>query len=92
MGALYAVMRRVLKRGDEIPMVKPTDYSEMLPLVPDLIKHACEVNVKVLRSRSFKSYLLTSHLILQNFYSSEQNTYSEVVADLVDRLNAMQLQ
>ncbi|RCN41564.1 hypothetical protein ANCCAN_12504 [Ancylostoma caninum] len=45
-GALYAVMRRVLKRGDEIPMVKPTDYAEMLPLVPDLIKHACEVNVK----------------------------------------------
>ncbi|KJH47253.1 hypothetical protein DICVIV_06654 [Dictyocaulus viviparus] len=45
-GALYAVMRRVLKRGDEIPMVTPTDYSEMLPLVPDLIKHACEVNVK----------------------------------------------
>ncbi|KAK6737058.1 hypothetical protein RB195_019639 [Necator americanus] len=45
-GALYAVMRRVLKRGDEIPMVKPNDYAEMLPLVPDLIKHACEVNVK----------------------------------------------
>ncbi|KAL6734765.1 hypothetical protein Aduo_005267 [Ancylostoma duodenale] len=45
-GALYAVMRRVLKHGDEIPMVKPTDYAEMLPLVPDLIKHACEVNVK----------------------------------------------
>ncbi|CAJ0607457.1 unnamed protein product [Cylicocyclus nassatus] len=45
-GALYAVMRRVLKRGDDIPMVKPTDYAEMLPLIPDLIKHACEVNVK----------------------------------------------
>ncbi|KAK6026513.1 hypothetical protein OSTOST_07507 [Ostertagia ostertagi] len=45
-GALYAVMRRILKRGDKIPMVTPTDYAEMLPLVPDLIKHACEVNVK----------------------------------------------
>ncbi|KAK6039714.1 hypothetical protein COOONC_22780 [Cooperia oncophora] len=45
-GALYAVMRRVLKRGEEIAMVTPTDYAEMLPLVPDLIKHACEVNVK----------------------------------------------
>uniref|UniRef100_A0A7I4Y124 KH_10 domain-containing protein n=1 Tax=Haemonchus contortus TaxID=6289 RepID=A0A7I4Y124_HAECO len=45
-GALYAVMRRVLKRGEEIPMITPTDYAEMLPLVPDLIKYACEVNVK----------------------------------------------
>uniref|UniRef100_A0A0K0DGX4 KH_10 domain-containing protein n=1 Tax=Angiostrongylus cantonensis TaxID=6313 RepID=A0A0K0DGX4_ANGCA len=45
-GALYAVMRRVLKHGDDIPMVTPTDYAEMLPLVPDLIKHACEVNFR----------------------------------------------
>ncbi|VDP22324.1 unnamed protein product [Heligmosomoides polygyrus] len=45
-GALYAVMRRVLKRGDEIPMVTPTDYAEMNPLVHDLLKHACEVNFR----------------------------------------------
>ncbi|VDM52888.1 unnamed protein product [Angiostrongylus costaricensis] len=45
-GALYAVMRRVLKRGDDIPMVTPTDYAEMLPLVPDLMKYACEVNFR----------------------------------------------
>lgn len=41
------MMRRVLKRGDEIPMVTPTDYAEMNPLVHDLLKHACEVNFRV---------------------------------------------
>uniref|UniRef100_A0A1I7WE62 SAM domain-containing protein n=1 Tax=Heterorhabditis bacteriophora TaxID=37862 RepID=A0A1I7WE62_HETBA len=45
-GALYAVMRRILKYGEKMPILKPTDYAEINPLIPELSKYATEVDVR----------------------------------------------
>ncbi|VDL73254.1 unnamed protein product [Nippostrongylus brasiliensis] len=85
-GALYAVMRRVLRRGDEIPMVTPTDYAEMLPLISDLCKHSCEVNFRCqleprildlpsMSSVSMSSTSSTSYLLPVNHADQQFSNY-----------------
>ncbi|VDM70602.1 unnamed protein product [Strongylus vulgaris] len=78
-------MRRVLKRGDEIPMVKPTDYAEMLPLIPDLIKHACEVNVKCRLEPSAFDITSLSPLLAPTFLIHPANSTQSLSTDTADQ-------